>query len=77
VRTEKRKGRNIGLALSGLGIFGAFLMAVKSPILSYFLFTISNIGWIIYIIKKDEMKEQLPLWFTYIFINIIGIINWS
>lgn len=77
MRKKIDKWSAIALSLSGLGIIGAFLMAIKLPILSYILFSVSNIGWIIYIIKKKELEEQLPLWVAYIFINIIGIINWS
>lgn len=69
--------RQLGYALSGIGIAGNIMLALKLPIIAYLLWIICNTGWLIFIKRTGEAKEQIPLWAAYNVINIFGLIMWT
>jgi hypothetical protein len=67
-----RKG--LRYLLSGMGLAGNLLVVINHTLPALFIWTASNFGWIVVILKSGELKEQLPLWIGYTMINVGGII---
>lgn len=66
---------DLGWILSGMGILGAILN-LKKKRLSFLVWGIGNAGWLTLALCVPEMKAQIPLWITFIILNIWGYFEW-
>ena len=65
----------IGWVLTGISLIGVILNAYKR-IEGFYLMLPSSIGWVIYNYYLDLYSQAL-LFFVYIFLNILGLYQWS
>lgn len=66
---------DLGWIFSGMGILGAILN-LKKKRLSFLVWGVGNAGWLTLGILVPEMKAQIPLWITFIILNIWGYFEW-